>query len=175
MDVFWLVFKQRGSWVILGNLSFVSGIGEIHPANTAQLTAADAAAIAMIRKTRPGSTVNKMMSSKLNGQIWPFLRLCSQNDRPRAARPEKHVNNFRWDLFRDAGKITWSGAMNTDRITIPRSNIVMDSLVNFRECPFVTFHARSRKPGRSWIHNVKLSKWRTLGTMRTLARFTNTN
>ena len=35
----------------------------------------------------------------------------------------KHVNNFRCDLFHDAGKTTWSGAMNTDRITIPRSKL----------------------------------------------------
>ena len=37
----------------------------------------------------------------------------------------------------------------------------MDSCANFRECPFVGFHARSRKPWRSWIHGVKFSKWRT--------------
>ena len=39
----------------------------------------------------------------------------------------------------------------------------MDSCANFRECPFVDFHARSRKPRRSWIHGVKFSKWRTSG------------
>ena len=33
--------------------------------------------------------------------------------------PRKHVNNYWCDLFRDAGKITRSGAMNTERITIP--------------------------------------------------------
>ena len=73
--------------------------------------------------TRPGSTVNKTMSSKLNVQIWPFLRLCSRNDRPRAARREKHVNNLGCDLCRDAGKTTRSGAMNTDRIMIPWSKL----------------------------------------------------
>ena len=71
----------------------------------------------------PGSMVNKTMSSKLNRQIWPFLRLCLRNDRPRASRSEKHVNYFRWDLFRDAGKTTRSWTMNADRITIPRSKL----------------------------------------------------
>ena len=42
-------------------------------------------------------------------------------------------------------------------------NIVMDSCVKFRECSFAAFHARSRKPRRSWIHGVKISKWRTTG------------
>ena len=37
--------------------------------------------------------------------------------------PRKHVNNFRCVLFRDAGKTTRSGAMNTDRIMIPRSKL----------------------------------------------------
>ena len=54
-------------------------------------------------------------------------------------------------------------------------NIVVDSCANFRVCPFVAFHARSRKPRRSVIHSVKFSKWRTLGTMRTVARFTSPN
>ena len=155
-----------------------SGIGEIHAAKLLNWQLPMRLLWRWWEITRSGSTVNKIMSSKLNGQIWPFLRLCSRNDRPKAPCPEKYVNNFRWDLFRNAGKTTRSGAMNADRITIPRSklqNIVMDSLVNFRECPLVTFHARSRKPGWSWIHNVKLSKWRALGTMRTLARFTNPN
>ena len=54
-------------------------------------------------------------------------------------------------------------------------NIVVDSCANFRVCPFVAFHARSRKPRRSGIHSVKFSKWRTLGTMRTAARSTSPN
>ena len=152
-----------------------SGIGEIDPANCST----DSCRCLLSRWleiTRPGSTVNKIISSKLNGQIWPFLPLCSRNDRPPAL--EKHVNNFWWDLFHDADKTTRSGAMNTDRITIPRSKLrkyCHGQLSQLRERPFVTFHARSRKPGQSWIHNVKLSKWRTLGIMWTLARFTNPN
>ena len=37
--------------------------------------------------------------------------------------PRKHVNNFRCDLFHDAGKTMRSGAMNTDRITTPWSKL----------------------------------------------------
>ena len=67
-----------------------SGICEIHPANC-QMTAADVAAIAMIRNNAVWiHGLIKTLSSKLNGQNWPFLRLRSRNDRPRAARPGAH-------------------------------------------------------------------------------------
>ena len=94
------------------------------------MKAADVAAIAMIRNN--GVWIHRLiktLSSKLNGQHWPFLRLRSRNDRPKAARPgacpEKTCQhlNFRCDLIRDAAKTTRLGAMNTDRIMIPRSKL----------------------------------------------------
>ena len=157
-----------------------SGIGEIHPADC-QMTAVDVvvvttnvAAIAMIGNN--AVWIHRLIKHCLQSWTDKFgSRL--RNDRPRTTRLRKHVNNFRCDLFRDAGKTMRSGAMSTVRITSNQNfeNIVMDSCANFRECPFVGFHTRSRKPRRSGIHSNKFSKWRMPGTMRTLTRFTNPN
>ena len=155
-----------------------SWIGEIQPANC-QMTAAYMAAIAMIRNN--AVWIHGLIKHCL--QSWTdkfgYFSACVREMTGQGPpAPRKHVNNFRCDLFRDAGKTTRSGAMNTERITIPRSklrNIVMDSCAKFHECSFMAFPARSRKPRRSWIHSVKFSKWRMLGAMRTLARFTNPN
>ena len=99
------------------------GIGEIHPANC-ELTAADVAAIAMIRNNARGldPRVNKTLPSKLHSCTDKFRHFyaCVRGMTVPPA-PRKHVNNFRCDLFRDACKTTRSGAMNTDRIMIPRS------------------------------------------------------
>ena len=144
-----------------------SRIGKILSANC-QMTAADLAAIAVIRnnavwihgliKHCPRSWTDKF------GHFYAWFCEMTGQGTP---VPRKHVNNFRCDLFRDAGKTTWSWAMNTYRVTIPRSinfeNIAMDSCANFCECPFVAFHARSCKPRWSGIHSVKFSKWRTPG------------
>ena len=141
-----------------------SGIGEIHPANC-QLTAADLAAIAMIRNNAVWihglikHCLRSWTAARTNFAISTLVVAKWQSRPPR----ENMSTTSRCDLFRDACKTTRSGAMNTDRIMIPRSNIVMDSCANFRECPFVGFHARLRKPRRSWIHGVKFSKWRTSG------------
>ena len=100
-----------------------SGIGEIQPANC-QMTAADVAAIAMIRNNSVwihGLIKHCLRSwtDKL-GHFYACVREMTGQEPP---APRKHVNNFRCDLFRDAGKTTRSGAMNTERITIPRSKL----------------------------------------------------
>ena len=147
------------------------GIGEIHPANC-QLTAADAAAIAMIRnnavwihgliKTLPSKLNNwtdkyrhfyacvREMTVQCNGRP-PRENISTNSDVTCSAMQVKQRDREPWIQIGQ-----WSLDQNL-------GNIVMDSCANFRECPFVGFHARSRKPWRSWIHGVKFSKWRTSG------------
>ena len=102
-----------------------SGIGEIQPANC-QMTVADVAAGAMIRKHNNAVWINGLIKHCLwswtdkFGHFYACVREMTGQGPP---APRKHVNNFRCDLFRDAGKTTRSGAMNTERITIPRSKL----------------------------------------------------
>ena len=102
-----------------------SGIGEIQPANC-QMTAADVAAIAMIRKHNKSVGIHGLIKHCIwswtdeFGHFYACVREMTGQGTP---APRKHVNNFRCDLFRDACKTTRSGAMNTERITIPRSKL----------------------------------------------------
>ena len=133
-----------------------SGIGEIQPANC-QMTAADMAAIPMIRNNAVWiHGLRKYYLRSWTGKFGHFYACIWEITGQGLSAPRKHVNNFRCDLLRDAGKTTQSGAMN---IKISRDqnfeNTVMDSCAKFRECSFVAFQARLRKPRRSWIHSVK--------------------
>ena len=100
-----------------------SGIGEIQPANC-QMTAADVAAIAMIRNNVVwihGLRKYYLRSwTEKFGHFYACVREMTGQGPP---APRKHVNNFRCDLLRDAGKTMRSGAMNTKRITISRSKL----------------------------------------------------
>ena len=93
-----------------------SGIGEIQPANC-QMTAADVAAIAMIRKHNKAVWIHGLIKHCLRswmdkfGHFYACVREMTGQGPP---TPRKHVNNFRCDLFRDAGKTKRSGAMNTE-------------------------------------------------------------
>ena len=58
-------------------------------------------------------------SKSIIGHFYACVREMTGHGPP---APRKHVNN-RCDLFRDAGKTMRSGAMNTERITIPRSKL----------------------------------------------------
>ena len=145
-----------------------SWIGEIHPADC-QMTAADVvvvitdvAAIAMIG----------------NNVVWihRLIKHCLQSWTDKFG----HFYALVWEMtcsmmqVKQRGREPWvqSGKRSRDQNF---ENIVMDSCANFRECPFVAFHTRSRKPRRSGIHSIKFSKWGIPGTMRTLTRFTNPN
>ena len=99
------------------------GISEIHPANC-QLTAPDVAAIAMIRNAvwihgLIKHCLRSWTAARTNFAISTLVFAKWQSRPPR----ENIVNNFRCGLFRDACKTTRSGAMNTDRIMIPRSKL----------------------------------------------------
>ena len=102
---------------------FWRGIREIQPANC-QMTTADVAAIAMIRNNAVWihGLIKHCLRSWTDkfGHFYACVREMTGQGPP---APRKHVNNFRCDLFRDAGKTTRSGAMNTERITIPRSKL----------------------------------------------------
>ena len=152
-----------------------SGIGEIQPANC-QMTAADVAAIAMIRNNAVWiHGLRKYYLRSWTDKFGHFYACVREMTGQGPPAPRKHVNNFRCDLLRDAGKTTRSGAMNTKRITIPRPKLRKYCHGQVSRMFIHGFSSTTRKPRRSWIHGVKFSKWRTLGTMRTLARFTNPN
>ena len=93
---------------------------------TCQMTAADVAAIAMIRKHNNAVWIHGLIKHCIRswtdkfGHFYACVREMTGQGPP---APRKHVNNFRCDLFHDAGKTTRSGAMNTERITIPRSKL----------------------------------------------------
>ena len=100
------------------------GISKIHPANC-QLTAPDVAAIAMIRNDAVwthGLIKHCLRSWTAARTNFSHFYACVREMTVPPA-PRKHVNNFRCGLFRDACKITRLGAMNTDRIMIPRSKL----------------------------------------------------
>ena len=145
-----------------------SGIDEIHAGNC-QMTAADVAAITMI--TNNAVWIHGLIKHCLRSwtdKFGHFYACVREMTGQGPAVPRKHVNNFQCDSFRDAGKTMRSGAMNTYRIindsaTETPKNIVMDICANFRECPFVAFHAGSHKPRWSGINSVKFSEWRTPG------------
>ena len=87
---------------------------------------------------------------------------------------ENMSTTSRCDLFRDACKTTRSGAMNTDRIMIPWSKLrkyCHGQLRQLSRMSICGFHARSRKPRRSWLHGVKFSKWRTSGNYADASAF----
>ena len=151
------------------------GIGEIHPANC-QLTAANVAAIAMIinkavwihglikhclrswTAARTNFAISTLVFAKWQSRP-PRENMSTTSDVTCSAMHVKQRDREPWIQI---GK--WSRSQNFE-------NIVMDSCANFRECPFVGFHARSRKPRRSWIHGVKFSKWRTSGNRADASAF----
>ena len=81
-----------------------SEIGEIQPANY-QMTAADVAAIAMIRNN--AVWIHRLIKHCLwswtdkFGHFYACVREMTGQGPP---APRKHVNNFQCDLFHDAGK-----------------------------------------------------------------------
>ena len=81
-----------------------SGIGEIQPANC-QMTAAYVAAIAMIRNN--AVWIHGLRKYYLRswmdkfGHFYACVRKMTGQGPP---APREHVNNFRCDLLRDAGK-----------------------------------------------------------------------
>ena len=83
-----------------------SGIGEIQPANC-QMTAADVAAITMIRNNVVWihGLIKHCLRSWTDkfGHFYACVREMTDQGPP---APRKHVNNFRCDLFRDTGKTT---------------------------------------------------------------------
>ena len=102
-----------------------SGLGKIHPCPAnCQMTAADVVAIAMIRNN--AVWIHGLIKHCLQNRTDKFrhfhVRVREMTGQGPPA-PKKHVNNFRCDLFRDAGKTPRSGAMNTDRIRIPQSKL----------------------------------------------------
>ena len=102
-----------------------SGISESKPANC-QMTAADVAVIAMIRKHNNAVWIHRLIKHCLRSwtdKFGHFYACVREMTGQRPPAPRKHANNFRCDLFRDAGKTTRSGAMNTERITTPWSKL----------------------------------------------------
>ena len=100
-----------------------SGIGEIQPANC-QMTTADVTATAMIRNN--AVWIHGLIKHCLHGwtdKFGHFYACVHEMTGQGPPAPRKHVNNFWRDLFRDAGKTTRLGAMNTERITIPQSKL----------------------------------------------------
>ena len=82
-----------------------SGIGEIQPANC-QMTAADVAAIAMIRKHNNAVWIHGLIKHCLRSwtdKFGHFYACIREMTGQGPSAPRKHVNNFRCDLFRNAG------------------------------------------------------------------------
>ena len=87
--------------------------------------------------------------------------------------PRKHVNNFRCDLFRDAGKTTRSGAMNTERITIPRSKLrkilswsVVPSFANVHSWLFMHDCVNQSEVGSTVYNFQNGGRWEPCGCYR---------
>ena len=95
----------------------------MQPANC-QMTAADVAAIAMIRNNAVWiHGLRKYYLRSWTDKFGHFYACVREMTGQGPPAPRKHVNNFRCDLLRDAGKTTRTGAMDTKRITIPRSKL----------------------------------------------------
>ena len=126
-----------------------------------QMTAADVAAIVMIRNNAVwiDGLIKHFLRSWTDkfGHFYACVREMTGQGPP---APRKHVNNFRCDLLHAKLRKDCHGQL----CQISRMFIRGFSM-----------KAWSHKPRRSWIHSVKFSKWRMLGTMRTLVRFTNPN
>ena len=81
-----------------------SGIGEIQPANC-HMTAADVAAIAMIRNKAVWiHGLRKYYLRSWTDKFGHFYACVHEMTGQGPPAPRKHVNNFRCDLLRDAGK-----------------------------------------------------------------------
>ena len=119
-----LTALQTPYFVNSGGIYNRGGISEIHPANC-QLTAADVAAIAMIRNNAVWihglikQCLRSWTAARTNFAISTLVFAKWQSRPPR----ENMSTTSRCDLYRNACKTTRSGAMNTDGIMIPRSKL----------------------------------------------------
>ena len=147
---------------------------------TCQLTAADVTAIAMIRNNAVWihGLIKHCLRSWTDkyGHFYACVREMTGQGPPALI---KHVNNFWCDLFCDAGKTTRSGAMNTDKITIPQSKLpkilswtVVPTFANVHWWLFMHGHVNQ---GEVVSTMSNFQNGGCLGTMQTLARFTNLN
>ena len=140
-----------------------NGRGKIHPANC-QLTAADMAAIAMIRNNAVWihGSIKHCLRSWTDKFVNFHICLCSWNDRPRAT--QENITSTISDMICSTMQV--EHALETWIQIVYQShnqnfqNIVMDSCANFHELPLVALHAWSRKPRQSGIHSVKFSIWK---------------
>ena len=83
-----------------------SGIGKIHPCPAhCQMTAADVVAVAMIRNNAVWihGLIKHCLRNRMDKSRHFHTRVRKMTGQGPPA-PRKHVNNFRCDLFRDAGK-----------------------------------------------------------------------